>query len=210
MGGAASGGATPASGAARQVPVPRAPAPTHEGNAAGHSVLAAQTWRFPRVPHIDCIWHVCPPPWQHTRPAEQSAVVPQIRVVPLGHAVPVWHVLELPASAADVQHACPIAQSVAAAQACRLPAGQAVPVWHAFTPAVVPAQHTCPLPQSIVPAHEGGARQMPKPYVPTVCVWHVSPIGQSAFVAHVWRAPAGQAAIHWVMFVEPAPAAPPR
>jgi len=75
-------GGIPPSGAALQV------IPLQTGNAAGQSVAVAQIWRFPGMPHADCIWHVWPPPSQHTNPVPQSADVPQIFDVPLGHMEP--------------------------------------------------------------------------------------------------------------------------
>ncbi len=73
------------------------------GNAAGQSVLEAQICRFPGPPHADGIWHVWPPPSQHAIPAVHSLDAAQRRVVPLGHEVPAWQVLEPPPSAAAPQ-----------------------------------------------------------------------------------------------------------
>jgi hypothetical protein len=56
------------------------------------------------MPHADCAWQVCPPPWQHTRAVPQSVDVAQISAVPLGHVVPAAQVLALPPSAALMQH----------------------------------------------------------------------------------------------------------
>jgi hypothetical protein len=85
-----------------------------------------QIWRLPGIPHADCIWHVCPPPWQHTVVVAQSADVAQIFVVPMGQVVPIWHVLEPPPSAGDEQHTLPIPQSEGALQTWAVPAGHAV------------------------------------------------------------------------------------
>jgi hypothetical protein len=86
------------------------------GNAAGQSAALLQICRFPGMPHADCIWHVCPPPWQHTNPIPQSVEVAQIVALPLGHVGPTSHVLEPPPSAAPVQQTSPLAQSEGAAQ----------------------------------------------------------------------------------------------
>jgi hypothetical protein len=79
------------------------------------------------MPHADCAWQVCPPPWQHTRPVVQSADAAQTSAVPLGHVVPAVHVLELlPPSAVLMQHTWPVAQSVGIAHTCAVPEEHAV------------------------------------------------------------------------------------
>ena len=126
-------------------------------------MLFAQICRLPRAPQADWIWQVCPPPWQHTVPVAQSAVVLQSIVLPLGQVAPVVHVLEPPASAALVQQTCPVPQSLGAAQICVLPDGHAAPVLHASAAPARPVQHTWPIAQSIVPMHGGATRQVMNP-----------------------------------------------
>jgi hypothetical protein len=102
---------TPASGPTRHV-IPR----PQTGYAAGQSAEVLQICRLPGMPQAGCIWHVWPPPSQHTNPVVQSAEVAQIVAVPLGHADPAWQVLEPPPSAELVQQTWPVAQSDGAAQ----------------------------------------------------------------------------------------------
>jgi hypothetical protein len=110
----------------RHVICPPPPPARQSGYAGGQSALEVQICRLPGIPHADCAWHVCPPPWQHTVPLAQSADVAQIFVVPLGHVVPDWQVLEPPPSAPEEQHTLPIAQSEGAAQTWEVPVGHAV------------------------------------------------------------------------------------
>jgi hypothetical protein len=49
--------------------------------------------------------------------------------------------------------------------------------------------------------HGGVTWQVMKPKAPPDCVAQVEPVGQSASVAQVGRAPAGQDAMHALMFV---------
>jgi hypothetical protein len=119
-----------------------------------------QSWRLPRAPHADCAWQVCPLPWQHTAPPEQSVADAQTVAVPDGQ-VPLWHVAvppPAPPSVAARQHALPDAQSVGAPQTCAVPDGHVV--WHVLAAPAEPRQHW-PVMQSAVPMHEGGGRQVP-------------------------------------------------
>jgi hypothetical protein len=49
--------------------------------------------------------------------------------------------------------------------------------------------------------HGGVTWHVMKPYAPPDCCSHVEPVGQSASVVHVWRAPAGQEPAHSLTFV---------
>ena len=131
----------------------------------------------------------------------QSATVAQRFVEPAGQA-PVTHVSEPPASPAVVQHVCPVAQSVVAPQTCVVP--EAHEVWQELAAPAAPVQQTWPAAQSDVCMHGGITRHVMKPYAPPVCAWHAKPIGQSAFVAQVCRAPAGQLAMHPLTLLVPA------
>jgi hypothetical protein len=58
--------------------------------------------------------------------------------------------------------------------------------------------------QFAVDWHGGTTRQVIRPKALPLCAWHDEPAGQSAEVAHVWRAPAGHAVMQALMAFVPA------